>query len=343
MVNQQVFLKHSGSRYPLMCGAMFPWSDPGLVGAVSAAGGFGEIQPVSFTYVHGYALDKAIDRIQERTLNPFSINILVEGSQDRYRATAMGWLDTAIDKGCRFVTTALGKPTDIVKIAHDRGAVVYHKVTNLRHAEVAMSAGVDGLIAVNKRAGGHAGGLSAEELFVQLSQFGVPLVCAGGVGDPSAYGDALEMGYAAVLMGTRFLASTECLADEQYKAAILRAQESDIVLTERVTGVPLAVINTPEVQRLGYSMPFWARIMMKQPNGKKLVRLWFAFRSGQSLKKAVRGGLTPQDIYQAGKSVGGITSVQSVAEIVESFNQEATRRGVLYMPSKSDPQNGSFG
>jgi nitronate monooxygenase len=133
------------------------------------------------------------------------------------------------------------------------------------------------------------------------------------------------------------------LADEQYKAAILRAQESDIVLTERVTGVPLAVINTPEVQRLGYSMPFWARIMMKQPNGKKLVRLWFAFRSGQSLKKAVRGGLTPQDIYQAGKSVGGITSVQSVAEIVESFNQEATRRGVLYMPSKSDPQNGSFG
>jgi nitronate monooxygenase len=114
-----------------------------------------------------------------------------------------------------------------------------------------LAGGVHGLIAVNDRAGGHAGPRSAQALFDELADLGVPVVCAGGIGDEAGFVSALRMGYAGAQLGTRFIATVECAAHDDYKEAIVRANESDIVLTERVTGVPLAVIRTAYVERIG--------------------------------------------------------------------------------------------
>ena len=91
----------------------------------------------------------------------------------------------------------------------------------------------------------------AEPLLDELADLGLPVVCAGGIGSPDEFVAALRMGYAAVQLGTRFIATTECRAHERYKQAILDAGESDIVLTERLTGIPVSVIDTPYIRRIG--------------------------------------------------------------------------------------------
>src|ERR1019366_5096798 len=126
-----------------------------------------------------------------------------------------------------------------------------HDVTERKWAQKAIDGGVDGLIAVNNRAGGHAGGLSPAGLFDELFSFGVPLVSAGGVGSAREFVDDLALGYAAVQLGTRFIASTECRASDAYKQAIVAARESDITLTERLSGIPVAVINNEYIRAMG--------------------------------------------------------------------------------------------
>src|SRR5207244_3666758 len=129
--------------------------------------------------------------------------------------------------------------------------VVYHDVTERKWALKALDSGVRGLIAVNSRAGGHAGPKSAEQLMAELGDLDVPLVCAGGIGEAAEFVAALGMGYAGVQLGTRFIATSECTAHRDYKRAIVESGEDDIRLTERVTGVPRGGIRTPHVERRG--------------------------------------------------------------------------------------------
>jgi len=172
---------------------------------------------------------------------------------------------------------------------------------------------------VNRRAGGHLGKKSPEELFAEIADLKLPLVCAGGVGSPNEFRAMLDLGYAGVQCGTRFIAATECTAHADYKNAILAAEEKDIVPTERVTGVPLAVINTPYIEKMGTKAGPIGRLMLKGRTTKHWIRGWYTLASFYRLKGASMKGATSADCWQAGKSVATITSVQSAGEIVRSF------------------------
>ena len=185
-----------------------------------------------------------------------------------------------------------------------------------------------GLIAVNDRAGGHAGAKSAAALRDELGDLGVPLVCAGGVGAPADFVAALGLGYAGVQMGTRFIATVECRAHADYKQAIVDAGEDDIVLTERVTGVPLAVIKTPFVTRVGTHAGPLARWLLRHRRTKHWMRTFYALRSLWSLKRGALEGTSSKDYWQAGKSVSGIQKVESAGEIVHRFAEEAQRQDI---------------
>ncbi len=323
------FLEHTGARYPIIGGAMYQISSPNLVAHMARAGILGEIQPVSFTFTHRTPLPEAFEIMQTISPGPYGINVLVEGT-DEHRRQGLAWLDIALAHGCRFITTALGKPTAIVERAREYGAVVYHKVTNLGHARRAIEAGVDGLIAVNSRAGGHAGAFTKEELFIQLTPFGVPLICAGGIGDEHAFCEALQLGYAGVLMGTRFIASKEAPAPETYKRAIIGASEDDIISTPKVQiGVPLAVIRTPGIARLGTTFSPVEQFMLQTPNRKRWLRRWYSLASGQPWEKIKRGQFSEEALWSAGKSVTGITAIEEIGEIVERFVARGREAGVL--------------
>ena len=314
--SQTALTREAGIDVPLICGPMYPCSNPELVAAVSAAGGLGVVQPISLTYVFGLDFREGLRRIRETTDRPIGMNALIEASSKTYEQRMRAWIDIALEEGVRFFITSLGKPRWVVERVHAVGGVVYHDVTERRWAEKAVDAGVDGLIGVNSRAGGHAGALDARALLDAVGDFGLPVVCAGGVATAAGFVDAIRMGYAGVQMGTRFIATPECRAAAPYKQAIVEASERDIVLTERLTGVPVAVINTPYVQRLGLHAGPLARWMLKGRRTKHWMRTFYALAAGRTLKRTALDEHGAMQYWQAGRSAADVVSVRPAADIV---------------------------
>lgn len=313
------FSKSVGIEVPIICGAMYPCSNPELVAAASESGGIGVIQPISLIYVYGYDFRKGVQKIKELTKKPFGMNVIVEKNAKIYEDRMKNWVDIALEEGCRFFITALGNPDWVLEKVKKKGAVVYHDVTEKKWADKVVDQGIDGLICVNSRAGGHAGRKTKEVLFEELSVFKLPLICAGGIGDEKDFADALSLGYAGIQMGTRFIATKECRAHEDYKTAIVNAEEKDIVHTERVTGIPLAVINTPFVQSVGLKVDPVSRALFKFRKTKHWIRMLYNLRALWAMKRSALKGLSTKDYWQAGKSVHGIEEVETVDAIIHRF------------------------
>ena len=315
-------LEHTGITTPIICGAMYPCSNPELVAAVSEAGGIGIVQPISMTYVHGHDFREGLRLIRQLTDKPIGMNALIEQSTRRYHQRMQQWIDIALEEGIRFFVTSLGKPGWVVDKVHQAGGIVYHDTTNRKFAEKGVEGGVDGLICVNNRAGGHAGQKSAEELYEELNDLEVPLVCAGGISTPSEFKQVMQLGYAGVQMGTAFIATTECHASPEYKQAIVDSQESDIVLSERITGLPVSVIRTPTIERMGIRPGPVARWLLKGDKTKHLMRMLYAMRSIVQLKKSLLDKTGTRDFWQAGKSVAGVSQVRSVVEVIQELTSD---------------------
>lgn len=317
------FTEQVGIEVPLVCGAMYPCSNPELVAAVSDAGGIGVVQPISMMFVHKHDLREGLRLIRRLTDKPIGFNAIVEKSSRVYEDRMRRWVDIAIEEGVRFFVTALGNPSWVVRKVHAVGGIVYHDVTSRAWAERALEHDVDGLICVSSHAGGHAGQSSPEALFESLSDLGVPLIGAGGVGDERAFVRMLELGYAGAQLGTRFIATTECRAHDDYKQAIVRAKADDIVLTEKISGVPVAVIRTPYIDRIGTKAGWLAKRMLRHPRGKHYMRMIYSLKSIWQLKQASLSGATYRDYWQAGRSVEGIHAIEPAGAIVQRFADAA--------------------
>ena len=315
----QRFLQHTGVELPIIGGPMYPCSNPELVAAVSAAGGIGIVQPISLSYVHGHDFRAGLRYIRSLTQHPIGMNALIEQSNRRYHERMLQWIDVALEEGLRFFITSLGKPHWVVERVHAAGGIVYHDATEHKWAAKAMDAGVDGFIAVNNRAGGHAGQRSMQALYAELKAFGLPIICAGGISTPDEFAQALETGYAGIQMGTRFIATQECNAPLPYKNAIVRANEADIVLSERVSGTPVSLIRTPYIDRLGLQAKPIERWMLRGSKRKYLMRTIYMLKSLWQLKRAVLDKDGKHDYWQAGKSVAGIHAIEPVSEIMARF------------------------
>ncbi len=136
------------------------------------------------------------------------------------------------------------------------------------------------------------------------------------------------MGYAGVQMGTRFIATDECTASADYKQAIADADEENIVHSERLTGVPVAVIDTPAVRRLGLRAGPLARWMLRGQRTKHWMRTIYALKSFWLLRRSLDAETARGDYWQAGKSVSGIRTVEPVASIVHRFSEAARSAGL---------------
>ncbi len=310
---------------PLICGAMYPCSNPELVAAVSEAGGIGVIQPLSLVYVHGYEFKQGLATIRRMTDKPVGMNVVVERSSKVYMERMRGYVEVALDEGLRFFVTSLGNPRWVVDLVHQVGGLVYHDVTERKWAQKGLDAGVDGLIAVNDRAGGHAGAKGASQLLDELGDLEMPVVCAGGVGDEETFQRMLRSGYAAVQMGTRFIATPECRASHDYKMAIVKAKAEDIVLTERITGVPVSVIRTPYIEKVGTSAGPVARRLLRGRRTKHWMRMAYSLQALWSLKRSSVRSFSYRDYLQAGKSVEGVTAIEPAELIVERFADAVVR------------------
>ena len=309
--------EHAGIEVPLICGAMYPCSNPELVAAASEAGGIGILQPVSLTYVHGYDFREGLRYMRRLTSRPIGMNALIEKASRKYHERMVEWIDIALEEGVRFFVTSLGKPKWVVDRVAPHGGVVYHDVTERKWALKGLESGVHGLIAVNRRAGGHAGPLGVDALLDEVGDLGVPVVCAGGVGTTGEFRRALSLGYAGAQLGTRFIATRECTASDAYKQAILDAAEDDVVLSEKLTGVPVSVLNTPYIRRMGLRAGPLARRLLRSNRTKHWMRLFYAVKSFWQLKRSLTD--EEKELWQAGKSVAGVSRIEAAGEVVRRY------------------------
>jgi nitronate monooxygenase len=300
---------------------MYPCSNPELVAAAAEGGGLAIMQPVSLTYVHGWDLREGIRYMRTLTDKPIGFNALIEKGSKKYFEKMNGWIDIALEEGIRFFVTSLGKPDWVCEKVHAYGGVVYHDVTNRKWAEKGKECGVDGRICVNDRAGGHLGDMSMGEMYEELRDMELPLICAGGIGSEKELNTALELGYDGVQMGTRFIATTECNTPEDYKTAIVDAGEEDITWTNRLTGVPISVIKSPGFkQENSWLMRRLLHSRFKHParmllNANSFMRLRYLSRSKS------KNTANKKKYYSAGKSVDTVHSIESATIIMQRLGE----------------------
>ena len=315
----QKFLKDIGVKIPIVCGPMYPGSNPELVAAVSDAGGFGVVQPLALTSLYGHDFREGLKLIKNLTNKPFGVNFTIfGGANKKYHEQMKKWMEISIEEGIKFFLTSLGKPHEIVKIAKQHDIKVYHDVPNKKIALAMRDAGVDGLNCINWRGGGQTGVQSAEKFMNELHDIDIPLICAGGIGNRDDYQKALEIGYAGVQMGTRFLATYECKITESYKSAIVKSTEKDIVWTNKIAGNNSSVIKTKDIMKGGLRTGPIINFMLRRPKLKKYARMYLM---SQGVKNYNRTAFDDSvQFWQAGKGVGNIRSVESVLDVLKGFS-----------------------
>lgn len=237
-----------------------------------------------------------------KPVGPIAVNQIVHDSNVRL----MQDVQTCVNHKVPIFITSLRAPVpEVIQAVHSYGGIVLHDVINMRHAHKALEAGVDGLIVVAAGAGGHAGAQSPFALVGEVRRhFKGPVILSGAISTGGAILAAQAMGADLAYIGTRFIASTEAHAAQEYKDAIVRASASDIIYTNLFTGV-LGNYIRESIERAGLD-----------PNNLPTAEQGMNFSSGSSKPKSWK------DIWGAGQGVGQIDRIDSVAQIVANLRQE---------------------
>ncbi len=306
---------------PVMAAPMFIVSCPALVIAQCASGIIGSVPALNARPQERLKdwldeIDAALDELRhlhpERRIAPYAINHIIHQSNDRLELD----MSVCADHKVPLVITSLRAPQDIVPHVHAWGGKVFHDVTTLRHAEKALEAGVDGLIVVAAGAGGHAGTLSPFVLVNEIRRiFDGPIALSGAMTRGQDILAAQAMGADLAYIGTRFIASTEANASDDYKNMIVRGRAADIVYTPFFTGIPGNYLKD-SIRAAGLDPE---RLDPEHATNTH-------FGSGSS--KAWR------DIWGAGQGIGGIDAVQPTAQIVAQLQSEyrQARQALLDSP-----------
>ncbi len=228
-------LQH-GLKLPVIAAPMFLVSGPDLVVETCNAGVIGTFPSLNQRTTEGYR--EWLVEIKSR-LHPdaaaYGVNHIVHPTNPRLMADMM----VSVEEKVPLIITSLGAVRDVVEAVHGYGGVVFHDIANVRHARKAAEAGVDGLILVANGAGGHAGVVNPFALVEEVRSFydGTIILsgCLSTGGDVAA---AIMMGADFAYMGTRFISTTESMAQSEYKQMIVEAGASDITYTPAVSGIP---------------------------------------------------------------------------------------------------------
>ena len=243
----------------------------------------------------------------------FGFNLIVNKSNVKFKKQ----LEVICEEGADFIITSLGSPASTIKAAHAVGIKVFSDVVNLEHAKKAESLGADALIAVNNEAGGHRGGLSPKPLISLLSlNCDIPVISAGGVGCKNDVDKMLEYGAIGVSVGSPFIATKESPVSEDYKEACVTYDDNDIVMTERISGTPCTVINTPYVQKIGTKQPWIERVLNKNKKLKKWVKM-IRFIIGTNAVTKAATKATYKTVWVAGPSIKYTNAIVSVKEVIK--------------------------
>jgi len=245
----------------------------------------------------------------------FGYNLIVNKSNIKYKDQ----LEVLCAEKVDFIITSLGSPEETIKAAHKVGIKVFCDVTDLTFAKKVESLGADAIIAVNNLAGGHRGPQSPEQLIKELNEkTGLPVISAGGVSTKSDLDKMLRYGAIGVSVGSPFIASIESGVSEEYKQACVDYGAKDIVLTEKISGTPCTVINTPYIQKVGTKQTWLERTLNKNKSLKKWVKMIRYMMGSNAVTKAATE-FTYKTVWVAGPTIENTTAIRPVSEIVDAL------------------------
>lgn len=288
--------------FPVIAAPMFLVSGPDLVCACCLNGIGGTFPALNQRTTAGYEewLTQIEATLEGKKHAPFGINLIVHKTNPRLEAD----LKVTVEHKVPFVITSLGAVSDVVDAVHSYGGLVFHDVTNMRHAEKAIQAGVDGLILVSAGAGGHAGTLHPFAFIKEIKDtFNTCVIQSGAISTGEQVLAARAAGADLAYIGTRFIATTESMADKEYKEMVVTARAEDIVYTPKVSGIPANFIRQ-SLEKNGISPDD-----TDSPDidlGKELIDEAKAWKT----------------IWSAGHGAGNITDIPGTEELCNTLKQE---------------------
>lgn len=295
-----------GIEHPIFQGAMAWIADASLASAVSNAGGLGILAGGSASVD---VMARQIDETKARTDKPFALNIMLMSPH------ADDLAQLAIDKGVRAVTTGAGSPAAYMASWKDAGIKVVPVVASTALARRMEKCGADAVIAEGGESGGHIGELNTMALVPQVVQaVSIPVLAAGGIASGRQLAAALMLGAEGVQIGTRFLTVDECTVHENYKRKVLKAKDSDTIVTGRIAGHPVRGLKNK------FAREARAAELKEALDGAEQ-----ELRHAGSLRRAAIDGDLETGSFMAGEVAGMVHERGNAAEVVQGLMAEAEK------------------
>jgi nitronate monooxygenase len=300
-----------GIRYPIIAGGMHLLSRAELVAAVSNAGGLGIL--ASTTFETKEELREEIRKTKSLTNKPFGVNLNLFPMM-RQRSIEED-IELFIDEGVEIVESSGASPEPYVPRLKEAGIKIIHKVPAVRFAQKAESVGVDAVTIVGFECAGHPGMDDVTSLILiplTADALKIPIAAGGGFCDGRSFVAALALGADGVVMGTRFVATHECMAHPKIKEWLVKAKETDTTLIDRSIGLPMRVIKNKPAEKA----------LEMDKRGASLEELLTVISGGLG-RKAWLGGDIDAGVVSLGMVVGRIHEIVSVKEVIDGVIEEA--------------------
>lgn len=298
-------------KYPIIQGGMANIATHQLAAAVSNAGGLGLIGS------GGWDAERVREEIQKTkalTDKPFGVNIMLMSPH----AEAIS--DVVIEESVKIVTTGAGNPGVYMEKWKNAGIIVIPVVPSVAFAKRLERSGADALIVEGTEAGGHIGEITTMTLVPQVvDAVNIPVIAAGGVADHRGLDAVYVLGAKGVQIGTVLLASKECPIHDNYKQKVIKAKDTDTVVTGRHTGAPVRVLKNKMARE------YLNLTKYGQADLEELEKLTLG-----SLRKAVFDGDIDNGSFMAGQSAGLVKELRTVEEILKDiFENSLVYKGII--------------
>ncbi len=301
-----------GIRYPIIQGGLAYLAYAELAAAVSNAGGLGQITAMSLSTPE--ELRQEIQKVRKLTDKPFGVNFAIG---DHGRAFSH-MLDVAIEEKVPVVSMTGGNPTPIFEQLKETDIKKLVLVAARRQAQKAESLGADAVMVVGHEGGGHLGrdDIGTMVLIPQVvDAVKIPVIASGGIGDGRGWMAAHALGAEGIEMGTRFIATKECVhASEAYKEQLINSTENDTVIIKRSIGAPARTLRSSWTDRI-------LEIESQTPTYEALKE----YISGEANKRFIYNGEKDQGFGWAGQVTGLIKDVPTVQELIEDMVNQANQ------------------
>jgi len=303
-------------KYPIILAPMFLISNDKMLIEAYKNGIIGCIPALNYRTPEEF--EKGLKELLISCNRKVGVNLIVNKSNIHLKKH----LEVLVRNPPAFVITSLGSPEETIKLLKPLGVKILCDVVDIEYSIKVEKLGADALIAVNSGAGGHAGNIPTSILVPMLKEHcKIPVISAGGVGTGAGLLSNIVLGADGASIGSPFIATVESDVSNEYKQAIVDFGAKNIVMTNKISGSPCSVIETPYVKKIGLKQNFFESFLSRNKTAKKYIKMITFYRGMKAIEKAAFAA-TYKTVWVAGPSIEFVHKIESIKVIVERLITE---------------------